>query len=235
MAVTLNKLIYDIKNIIRGGITSDDDLLDDRQVEFWIHNTRAKLIREDLNKGRTISDNITQRIACLDIEKVDASMACGVEAGCTAYRSTRKIPKPVETATEDLLLEVRPIDVGSRPFHLVPVERIPYIGFSPFKGINGGIKASLVEGYIFIFVPTQDRVIKKIAIKQVAADPTELAQFCDCSGAPCYTDDSEYPISEHMIEPLKQLIFNTDIKILASAPTDSRGDADHSVQTNMTK
>lgn len=231
-AISLNHLVYDTANLIRAGVTSDDDNLSFRQIAFWWHNTRSQLIRQDLNKGRSPSDNIIQHITCLEMIKTDASVTCGVNVGCSVFRSAQQIPKPIESANSDLILRISPIAEGSRPFHLIPYERVPYIGFSPFLPLNNNIKAAVYDRYIFLFVPGKDKVIKRINVDIVAEDPTELAKFCNCTGTACYTDDSPYPISSHMIELGKKMIVDNNLKLLLSVGTDAKGDANSTVQPN---
>jgi hypothetical protein len=55
--VTKRKLTYDILNIIRGGKQSDDENISHRQIGFWVDNTRALLIRRDLEKNRSINQD----------------------------------------------------------------------------------------------------------------------------------------------------------------------------------
>ena len=52
---TIKEIVYDIKNIVRGGLQSDDEMISDRQIEFQINSIRAQLIRQDINKRRSIS------------------------------------------------------------------------------------------------------------------------------------------------------------------------------------
>ena len=235
MSLTLNKITFDILNILRGGNQSDDEQISQRQVHQWIHNTRATLIRNDLNKGRSISDNISQSLGCLTVSQVDASQCCGVNTDCNVYRTTVTLPKPIEINQEDLITRVGPVALGERPFHLIPMERVPYVGYTPFRGINESIKAVYDGGYIYIFVPKSNRVIKKITVEGVFADPTEVRTFNNCSGSACYTNDSAYPISEHMIETMKQMILSTNGKIITQSLTDSKGDSDSKVETNITR
>ena len=72
---TIKEIVYDLKNIIRGGLQSDDEMISDRQIEFQINSLRAQFIRQDINKRRTVSDNIKQIIPYLMMESVPASLA----------------------------------------------------------------------------------------------------------------------------------------------------------------
>ena len=67
---TIKEIVYDLKNIIRGGLQSDDEMISDRQIEFQVDSLRAQYIRQDINKRRSISDNIKQIIHCLEVEAV---------------------------------------------------------------------------------------------------------------------------------------------------------------------
>ena len=233
MSITLRQLTYDLLNTVRGGKISDDEALSERLVQFWIKNTRAQLIREDINKGHSISSNVIQSLGCVDVELVDASLCCGIEVDCNVFRTTVTIPTPIEAYQKDLITRVGPIMVGSRAFDIVPIERIPFLGYTPFKGINEAIRASILNKYVYIFVPKHNKLIKKINIMGVWADPTELSTFNECSGSACYTDESNYPISEHMVERMKSLIIQTDLKVAASAPSDSEGNAKFDVKPNV--
>lgn len=233
--ITAAKLIYDTKNLIRGGQTTDDDRLSDRQILHWWNTTRAQLIRQDLMKGRAPSDNIIQGISCVDVSVVDASLCCGITTDCKVLRTTTTIPKPIDGGAMDMITKVGPVAVGERSFSIVPMSRIPYIGHSPFPGINNEIRAVYDGGYIYIFVPQNDRVITKINIEGVFEDPTEAGAFTSCTGEACYTNDSAYPITAHMIETAKQMIIQTNLKLLLSVPSDNKGDGNFSVQSNLEK
>ena len=46
---TLNEIVYDLRNMTRGGLLSDDEIMSHDQFKFWVHNTRAMLIRRDID------------------------------------------------------------------------------------------------------------------------------------------------------------------------------------------
>lgn len=235
MGPTLNEITYDLSNIMRGGRTSDDEPVSLRQIGFWVRNTRAQLIRQDYNKGHSLSDNIISTINCLEMEQVNGSECCGIQTDCSVFRSVSELPKPIETWYGDLITKVSPIVTGSRPYQIVPMTRIPYMGHTPFTPLNNATVAVWHGGYIYIFTLDHSKVIKRVNLEEVAADPTELRTFNNCSGQACYTEDSPYPISAHMIETLKQMIINTNIKIISGAFTDNKGDANFEVEPNITK
>lgn len=234
--ITLRQIAFNALNTIRGGKTSDDELVGIKQIYFIIHNVRAKLIREDLMKNRSISDNIKQLLQCLEVEQVDASMCCNVEIDCDVYRTLLQIPQPIELYQKDLITKIGPNQIGARSYPIVPIERIPYLGFTPFAGINNAVYASIVNRYVFLFQPkSKNKLIKRINVEGVWTDPTALTNYTNCSGQPCYTDDSYYPISAHMIEPLTQIIIQNYLKLESQAPNDMTGNARGTTETTVNK
>lgn len=234
--VTLNKLAYDLLAIARGGVaTSDDESISLRQIKFWIANTRAQLIREQLQKNHYISHNIKQSLGCVDMEKVDASICCSEESDCTVFRSELQIPNTIEVEGRNLITRVGPISITEPAYSLIPYERVPYIGYTPFKGLNGSIKAFILNNYVYLIVPSNDKIIRKINVQGVFTNPEDLSPFLNCDGEACYTSDSAYPISEHMIERMKKLILETNLKIASTSPSDNQGDSKFNPEININK
>ena len=67
---SLNAIIDDIYNILRDNNVSESENLSRIQVEQWIHQYRAYLIKQDLDKGRDINESYVQTIGPLHISKV---------------------------------------------------------------------------------------------------------------------------------------------------------------------
>jgi len=230
---TLTEIAYDLQNIARGGVISDDELMSMDQFKFWIHNTRAMLIRQDLSKRRTISDNIKQVLNCVKMEKVDASLCCSITTDCPILRSEARIPQPVELPSRDMILEVRPIKITSTSFHFIPYNRIAWAGNNRYtKELTF---AFLLDGHMHVMGKDME-LLEKIAIVGIFADPTELASFTDCQDKPCFDEDNiDYPISPHMIETMKNMIMVNNIKIMSTAPTDTQGNSKHDLRPNQTQ
>lgn len=230
---TLNELAYDLQNIARGGIISDDELMSIEQFKFWIHNTRAMLIRQDISKRRTISDNIKQILNCVEVESVDASLCCGITTGCKVVRSKKRIPLPVELPNRDMILEVRPVKITEPSFHFIPYNRVAWAGNNRYtKELNF---AFMLDGYMHVMGKDLG-VLEKMSVVGIFANPTDLAEFGGCDNKPCFDDDTiEYPISAHMIETMKGMIIANNLKIMAAAPTDTQGNSKHDLRPNQTQ
>jgi len=64
---TLKELSFRILESIRGEIGAEENI-DIREIEYDITNTRALLLRNELNKNRTVSSSIIQSLGCIEIE-----------------------------------------------------------------------------------------------------------------------------------------------------------------------
>lgn len=228
---TLNSIVYDLANTARGGVTSDDDSISLRQIKFWVQNTRAKLIKQDLDKRRSINPDLIQSLGCVAVSEVDGSECNCVVLGCKILRTTLPIPRPIELQQRNLLTRVGPILTTDKPFSLISYHRVPFIGNDRFtKKLT---RAFQHNGYIYLINPNDKPLLTKINVQGVFEDPTEAAAFSHCSGDACYTDDSQYPIASWMIEDLKAMVLNTDFRIAVSAATDTKGDAKSNEETSQ--
>ena len=64
---TLSEIIYDLWQSVSANI-SDDSVLDERLLKYWVHNQRALWLRNELNKNRTIDDNVIQDLGAVELE-----------------------------------------------------------------------------------------------------------------------------------------------------------------------
>jgi len=222
---TLNEITYDVLNTLRGGQVSDDELISLRQIQYWVHTIRAKLIREDIDKRRSMSDNVRQNLGCVPVEYVDLSLCCGITTGCKGLR-TVVIPKTVESRHKDMITRVGPVQLGAKPYTLIPYERAAWVRYNTSSSVTP--KAFLFDQRIHLIMPPDNEVIVKyINVQGVFEDPTDVKQFSTCEGQPCYSDDDEYPISAWMLPALKQLVLELHARVAMAPPTDSTGDAHH--------
>lgn len=220
--LTKDKLIYDLLEIARAGRGSDDEPLTPELVGFWVDNTRAELIGQSVDKGRSINPDIVQVLPCVEIQQVDAS-ECGCETtGCYIYRTKRQLPTAIETSNgHTLITRVAPIRVDSKAFSFLPYERAIWGGTDRFT--SNIVRCFLRNKYIYIL--SKRFLGDKISVSMVANYPEELGEFTTCAGESCYTKESNYPISARMIETMKKKIIDTNFKISLSTKGDDINDA----------
>lgn len=218
--MTLNQISYDLLSLVTHGEVTDDNSLSLLQLEFWVATTRAELIRQSYNKGQSINSDVAQTISCLKVIQIDASECPCEITGCTILRTEREVPTMVETNQMNLLMQVSSNLIGSKPFTIIPYSRAAYINKSKFGKL--GTKVFLHNRYLYILT---DTYIESINVTGVFNDPKELAAYKSCSGEPCYSEDSYYPISAHMINTLKRMIMDTNFKVYMNTKEDTKNDA----------
>ncbi len=220
--LTKDKLIYDLLEIARAGRGSDDEPLTPELISFWIDNTRAELIGQGVDKGRSINPDIIQILPCVEIEQVDSS-ECGCETtGCYIYRTKLQLPTAIEISNgQTLITRVASIRVDGKSFSFLPYERFIWAGEDRFSG-NTPI-ATLRNKYIYI--KSKRFLGDKISVSMVANYPEELGEYSTCAGTPCYTKESNYPISARMVETLKKKIMDVNFRVALETKGDDINNA----------
>ena len=101
---SLNSIIQDILLIYRDNEISESENISRIQVEQWIHQYRAYLIKQDLDKGREVNPSYVQTIGPLHISKVSK---CTNEYD---YISDEELPKFIDLHFGSGLLAVKDLN-----------------------------------------------------------------------------------------------------------------------------
>jgi hypothetical protein len=214
---TYNEIIYNLSNLYDGGIGSDDDNISNDQL-IWIFNQyRAKLIREDLNKKRSIDPQLVQNLGCVELECVDASECCDVKSYTTILRSKEPLPKSIEGYNKNYLLFVGSVD--KRISYLITTETQARWGqYNKYTG--SAPKAYIRDDDRYLYVINAPEGIEVITVDIIAENPEDAEKFSTCSGEPCFNRDMEYPISAHMIPIINSLIIQNELRLLSMTNDD---------------
>ena len=229
MSTTKAEIIYDLLNIVRGGQVANSEPVSEEQISYWVDATRAKLIHQDLNKRRSINPDIIQTL-CISLEQTDATTCPCVVTGCTILRSSREIPNAIELNHRNLLVSVGPVLITAPRFSFIDYHRAIYYNPSTFsKRVPA---AFLYNKRLYVIASTnQIQLLTDLSVEIVLERPSDASVFA-CSGTPCYTNESKYPLSAFMIEDLKNMIIQNNFKIALAAPSDKTGDLSHDVKSS---
>ena len=72
MALTLNKLVFDIKNIAYGGITSDDAKISDRQIAYWVMQERSMLLSQIMGRKMRVAASCIETLERVFLDAAEA-------------------------------------------------------------------------------------------------------------------------------------------------------------------
>lgn len=225
--VTLNQLAYDLLELVRPEI-SDDEAIDLRQVKFWIHNQRALWLRNELNRFRTIDDNIIQDLGCVKLEVADRATCPDLPIDCHILRTEKEIPNTVELHNKTAITRVGPIDITAPSYSFVEYKRAIFSGNGKFN--KQQIFAFLHSNRIYLKISPLNRdgkYLEYLNIRGVFETPPDVAAFIDADGIPCYSDDGKYPVNRWMIDYMKQAIVQSNLIIENAAVGDTTNDSKH--------
>lgn len=226
MALTLDTMAYDILQTIRNGKVVDDDNVDIRDIRLWIKNSRAVWVKNELSKGRTISQRFIQDLGVLNMQLVNVSMISTISTDYKLLRTTIPIPNTIECNGIPTLTRVGPAMINNAAYTVVPYERLPYVGNGRFN--TSRIFAFWKDNYIYLTTKLsslQFSGMQKINVRAVLADPTEAATFLKTDGTPCYKPTDDYPLTEQLYVYMKDIILKSDIVTLLSTKADDLNNA----------
>jgi len=231
---SLNELTFSIWEIVRQTPTISDSISMDF-IEFLVHNTRAKLIRQEINKKRSIDTYIIQDLGCVEMEAIDAAECCSEDVGCVFMRSKLPIPSTIELYNDQTLTRVGPVDKTARPFQRISYTRVPYQGLNKYTKNQIAYYQQNMDGYLYLVTGKDNyaNLIEVINVQGVFENPKDAANFRDCNDKPCYSDDDSYPIKQWMVDPLKQIVLQ-QLGIMTKAPEDQVSDGKNNYKSTIT-
>lgn len=221
---TLNTIIEDLLLLIRGAEVASTEPISKRQIEAWIHQYRALLLKRDLDKGKMPNPDYIQTINYLKLSKVDIAGDDALLAPYTGYsvfRTDLTIPTAIDLNFRSGLTYVG--TPGGDEILFVPEERSKW---QVYKKYTKNIPvAYLKDNYIHVIY---GEPLEYISLRGIFNIPPEVARFVNPqTDQPYFNLDSKYPIPEYLIPTLKQMILKSELSIEAIAPSDDVNDDHH--------
>lgn len=226
--VSLNTLIKDLLNISRGGKYTTDEPISERQLEGWIHQYRALLIKRDIDKGRRINPNYLQRIPIIELTKEDKlALNSSVVSGIDIWRTNIQIPNILDLNKKSGLVYVG--DISGKEIQLMPEKRIVWLSEESY---TGNIPAAWLDGgYIYVYNP---KGLKYISVKGVFEVPTDVYNIVNPrTNQKNASYDDPYPIPIDKVPILKDMILKSELGLEFKMPTDDINDSDHEVTSDV--
>lgn len=221
---TLNELAYNILNIARGGLSSDDDRLNIRQIKFWIKYYRSYFIKQDglkqsLRDQILLDPQLVQDLGCLELEEIDKADC--PEGFWGTYIKRVKIPKLVDLPNEKAINFVGLADKLT-PIILVPADVAFFKGFQRFTGNMR--RAFIIGEYIYVTDPFNEDICR-INFRGIFDDPTSVSYTSESGAIHCYDDDEEYPMPMSFIPEITTAIMQRELNMTIQAVNDELNDS----------
>lgn len=230
--MTLDQLSYSLLGLIRGDL-KDNDYLDIRLIQYFIHTQRANWIAKELAKPYPNLDSFVQDLGCVQVETTDSVGYCTIPIGCSIKQTVKDMPKPLYKKGIPLFTRVGSVDVLETPFDFMTLGKAVTFGHGRF---NSNRIAAFYDNKKIKLKSTTNPVLgglEYINIRGIFEDPTAARGFSFPDGTLCYRGDSEYPINAELIDFLHGDIMQYKLKMLLDTPTDKSNDINTDIQSNI--
>ena len=201
---TLNTIIDDILLELRNSNIANTESISRIQIEQWIINYRTLLIKQDIDKGRTINPQYIQTLSNIHLERIEPT------TGKYLYQSEITLPKLIDFHYKTGLVNVtdlfgNPIQVGNRT--KVKFQRsMKYTAYDYLAYMHNN-KLD-VEG--------NDNSLEYINADIIAENPADVAGV----NGECFDPNGQYPVPANMISVIKQMIFANELNIMPQMRSD---------------
>lgn len=193
------EMIYSVKEMLKDH--TDDSLLSEDFLLFQIKAYRAMFLRQLYSDRAKELDSDATQTFCVDTELTDPGI-CGITTGCHILRSVQKIPSLLSIKGRSTLTRVGPPIIGIPAYEVVTPAQISECMADQYSSTA----AFLMDDYLYLVgKDPATKLIKCISVTGIFSNPDALAELgnCDSCGkqdkAPCYTDDANFPVPEHMV------------------------------------
>lgn len=224
--MTLNELVFNLANIIRGGRRSDDDPIDNRQIVFIINYIRGLLMRRAIKDKSDPLRNSMQTIKCIDMVCMDKSLCCEINTDYPIIQNKLPIPKLVDS--NNAIYYVGLVD-GERAFNISSYSQARWSKYAKFT--SNATRAYWVDNRTIRVV--NQNLLEFISIIGIFENPLEVPVYDKCNKCTEFDWDAPYPIESWMIMELQRLILDKELRILALTTTDQENDARQTPTTGV--
>jgi len=216
--ITQAHLVYQVIEFASSGTVPTDLNVSYELALQWIKEQRSILIGQSLNKKDAINDSWIQYIPCVKLTQADASECCEAPSGCYVLKSVQKIPSTIDTYLDNWLVSVT-TPGGMSISKSNPIKQ-RYAHYNKFtsKLRNWYIK----DDYLYII---NDKFLDLVNISGLFENPEDVSEFLDCSGQPCFTEDSSYPVSLTLASQIIDIINKTKLQPFMNANADTSNNA----------
>lgn len=203
----LPELIQNIKSTLYNNRVPNSNLLDNRQIIYWINEMRALWLKREYDKVRTPYQNEKQILLEIDMIPYDTELINGK----SLLISKNKLPRNIHWNTSDGITRVSGLDVMSEKINHTDRESAIYKG-------NGKFNRKLLfsfknDDHLWITYGSnadKSRIPSKLKIEGIFENPLEIDEFNGTTGI--LTGDSEYPVSESFLLFIETEVFKAHIQ-----------------------
>lgn len=214
---SLETIIQDILLIYRNNSIAESEQISRLQIEQWIHQYRAFLIKQDIDRGRDINPDYIQSIVSKVIQE-------NPYPGHFQHVTEEEIPKPIDLHYGTGIVAIK--DLYGNIIQLGTQSKVKYQRSRQYT-CNDYI-AYYKQGKIYVEGPD---LLEYIEVFLIAEDPTSIPNTEDG----CFDPSKPYPMPINMIPTLRQMILERELGIMLRQPSDETNNSSDDLQNIAVK
>lgn len=231
--ITLNTISTDLLNIIRGSNISSSETISKRQLEEWIHEYRALLLKQDLDKGKFPNPDYIQEINYLELSPIDTGGGNVIDSDLLVenyiFRTDLALPKTIDLNFKSGFTYVGTVDGNEIQF--IPEGRSKWQQYKKYTSHDR--LAFLRNQYLYIL---HDKPLQYITVRGIFEIPSEIGRFVNPVTTQSYfNENSKYPIPANIVPTLKEMILSKELDIEFKSYSDTTNDSNNKQSPNLTK
>lgn len=225
--VSINTITTDLLEIIRQAKVSRSEPISKRQLEAWVHQYRALLIKRDLDKGKMPNPDYIQEIPNIELEVVDVTDGGNTASSTYMLKTMLALPNTIDLNNKSGFMYIGTID--GKELQFIPEGRAKWQQYKRYT--QKDTLVFLRNNYLYILSVTP---IRYLTVRGVFEVPTEVSNFINPNMPNREADENDpYPIPITMLPTLKEMILKTELNIEMQAPSDKTNDSQHAVEANV--
>lgn len=192
---TLNEIAYNIKNLVSGGVASDDSDVSLRQIKFMVNYHRANLLIQYTDNGKKASNAIFQ------VHSTSPS-ANGIELGLVGFNDNRAIRSIAYKDDSS-------VDSSYVPLPIVQNHDRVFVNNSRFILKAGSKISTLSDRKLYVWEGESLVSDGSLEINGVFSNPTTVSSYSS-------DETTQYPIPEELIPLLVQNVLQLEFNVMLS-------------------
>jgi len=225
--ISLNTIVTDLLEIIRQAKVSRSEPISKRQLEAWVHQYRALLIKRDLDKGKMPNPDYIQEIPGLKLVVIDKSNDATFRSSSYMLKTELALPNTLDLNNKSGFMYVGTID--GIEYQFIPEGRSQWQQYKKYTDRDNVVFLRNNHLYLLSVSP-----VKFITVRGVFEVPPEVSNFVNTNNMTTrsFGLNDHYPIPANMLPTLKELILKGELGIEYKSPSDTTNDSANLVSAN---
>ena len=220
--MTKREIIYTVFEKLK--IQTDDSDITEELIASMIDTKRAMLLKQQFAKNPWHMPIEVKQEICVDLEV--ANSVAGVACLGKILRTVNPLPSSIKVKGKEGPLNIRRMDRSAIAINLVPIERLPYVGYNSIIGAM--LYAAIdYDGRLYFTSTRKNHLfLETVKVSDIFEHPdTAYALECENDSAIIEPWDTQYPIEVGMVDPIINLIAQ-DLGRTIQMPEDNVNDAE---------